>query len=117
MAVTAKIKFRGDMPWHLESMLINKLGFRVFSRYNRDWIILEKVKSTFKPEVLINGELPEDVQTMLIKRCNTIVNQFDEPELHLDTLRTRLHNMSQTLPVLQSKYVKEWAERNLKENQ
>lgn len=117
MVVKAKIKFRGDMPWRLESMLINKLGFRVFSRSQKDWMILEKVKSTFKPEVLINGELPEDVQTMLIKRCNNIVNQFDEPELHLDSLRTRLHNMSQTLPILQCKYVQEWSERNLKENQ
>lgn len=116
MAVKAKLKFRGDMAWDLEHKLLTKYGFIIHSRDRREWVVVEKRKSNFVPEVLVNGELPEEVQNTLNKRCITIVNHFDDPDAQLYIIRTRINNMSQTLPPLQRKYVQDWVERNVKED-
>jgi len=113
MATRAKLKFRGDMPWYLEHKLMTKYGFRVHSRKNPEWLIVEKLKPTWTPEILTNGELPEETQNTLIRRCNTIVNQFNDPVAHIITLRIRVDNMAKTLPPIQRKFVQDWAERNL----
>ncbi len=119
MAVRARLKFNGHMPWALESKLINKLGFRVQSRNGKEWLIVEKVDDR-KPipfEVLINGRLPEDVQNQLLKRFNNILNQFAHPEEHLGVIKMRIENIIRTLPKHQAKFAEEWVERNLKEDQ
>lgn len=113
MAVKAKLKFRGDLPWELEHKLCTKLGFRIYSRCQKDWLIVEKVDHGWKPEVLVNGELPEDIRNTLIKRCNTIVNHFLDPDAHAYTIRTRLNNIAATLPPLQRKFVHDWITRNI----
>lgn len=116
MAVKAKLKFRGDMPFTLEHKLLTKLGFRVVSRVGSAHVIVEKMtKSNFKPEVLINGELPEDVVNMLIKRCNTVVGHFKDPDASKLVIELRLRNIAKTLPLLQGKYVEDWITRNLSE--
>lgn len=117
MPVLAKIKFPGNLPWTMEHKLITKGGFKVFSRQGQEWLIVEKRTSTWKPEVLVNGELAEDIQASLIKRCNTVVDQFHEPEIHMKSVRIRLTNISLTLPPLQRKFVQEWMIRNCKEDQ
>jgi len=117
MPVKARLKFRGEIPWDLEHRLIAKYGFRVQQRNGREWFIVDKHKSNFEPEVLVNGELPEAIQNELIKRCNTICDQFNDPERHLDVIRIRLQNICLTLPPLQRKFVKEWTDRNLVEDQ
>lgn len=108
MAIKAKLKFRGDMPWALEQKLIRHFGFRVFQRGGREFMIVEKVKPAFKAEVLVNGELPEDIQNSLNKRCTTIVNHFLDPDSHEPEIRIRLNNIAKMLPPLQQKYIKDW---------
>lgn len=108
MAIKAKLKFKGDMPWELEKKLINKFGFRVFQRGGREFMIVEKVKPMFKPEVLVNGELPEDIQNNLNKRCTTIVSHFLDPDANEPLIRIRLGNLANCLPPLQKKYIKDW---------
>lgn len=112
MAIKAKLKFRGDMPWELEHDLCYKYGFNVYSRKHPEWVILEKRIQSFVPEVLVNGELPEEVQTVLTKRCNTIVNQFIDPDNHEKVIRMRITHMAGTLPAHQRKFVLDWLERN-----
>ena len=113
MAVKAKLKFRGDMPWELELKLINKYGFRVATREHKQWVIVEKIKSNFKPEVLVNGELEEEVTNNLIKRCNVIMGHFKDPIAQAYMIRVRLNNVAATLPPQQRKFVHEWIERNV----
>jgi hypothetical protein len=115
VAIKAKLKLHGSIPWSLEHKLISGGGFRVFARRPNEWVILEKTKSPFKPEILINGELPEDVQQILITRCNRIVNMFMDPEAHKFVIRTRLENIARTLPPQQKKFVKTWIDNNVGE--
>lgn len=117
MAIKAKLRFRGDMPWALEHKLITRYGFRVFARSKTEWLIVEKIKTNFKPEVLVNGELAEDIQATLIKRCNTIINHFAKPDEQEYVIRVRIANMAATLPPLQRKFVNEWVIRNIGEDE
>lgn len=116
MAIKAKLKFKGDMPYWLENKLILKGGFAICSRHNREWIIVDKVKPPFKAEVLINGELPEDIRNDLTKRCNTIVNHFLDPDSHKIAIKLRLGNMANLLPQLQGQFVREWIKNNVDED-
>lgn len=113
MAVKAKLKIRGDIPFQLEHKLCTKLGFRVFSRNHPEWVIVEKIQRPWQAEVLVNGELPEEIQNSLIKRCNNIVGQFIDPDAYATTIRMRLDNIARTLPPLQRKFVHDWIERNV----
>lgn len=113
MATKAKMKFRGDIPHWLEHKLVNKYGFRVFSRLHNEYLIVEKLKSSFQPEVLVNGELPNEIQLNLIKRCNTIMGHFNDPIANAYLIRLRIGNVANTLPPIQKKFVHEWLERNV----
>lgn len=115
MAIKARMKFRGDIRYDLEHKLITKFGFRVFSRLHREWIIVEKVKSNFQPEVLTNGELDEETQKTLTKRCITIVNHFSDPDKSEYMIRVRIMNMANTLPPFQKKFVHDWIALNIGE--
>lgn len=112
MAVKAKLKFPSRMSWELEHKLITKFKFRVYSR-NQEWMIVEKMASPWLPEVLVNGELPEDVQNTLNKRCNVVVGHFQDPDAHQAIIKTRLNNIAGTLPPLQRKFIHDWIYNNM----
>jgi transposase-like protein len=121
-ATKARIKFRGDLPWPLEQKLCQKYGFRVYSRMTNTtnesdrWIIMEKLKRPPRTlEVLVNGELPEDVQNTLISRCNRVVNCFLDPDAHKKNVIFRLQNIANTLPPQQKKFIEQWISNNLGE--
>lgn len=118
MAVSARVKFSGAMPFEMEHKLV-KAGFRVSSRAGREWMILErvKVKVTKVPEIIAGAELDEGVKSDLLSRCNTVVNCFHEPELHLKSIRIRLKNIAMTLPIDQRKFVHDWMDLNCVEDQ
>lgn len=114
--IKARIKFRDVISWDLEHRMCTRFGFRIHGRKKDDYLILEKEFRQHPSEVLVNGELPQDVQNMLIKRCNVIVGHFLDPDAHVFTIRTRLHNIAQTLPPLQRKFINDWMENNLDGN-
>jgi hypothetical protein len=118
VAIKARVKFRGDIPWELEHKLISRFNFRVSERCSNDFVVMEKPNSA-KPklEVLVNGKLPMHIQEELVRRCHTIVNHFTDPESHLAVIKIRLHNIGLTLPPIQRKFVEDWATANLKEDQ
>lgn len=117
MATKAKLKFRGDISYELEHKLCTRFGFKIYSRQGREWIIVEKIKPAFQLEVLVNGELPEDIQKRLLNQCNNIVNMFQDPNAHMFIIRTRLRNIMLTMPPQQKKFVEAWIDRNLQEDQ
>jgi hypothetical protein len=119
MKVKAKIKFRGDLPWKMESLLVNKFGFYVYSRKkigDENWVILEKREQPKKFEVLVQGELPDHTKEELEERCRKIVNLWLDPDAHKDVIRTRVNNMAATLPPHQRKFVHDWVADNLSED-
>lgn len=117
MALKARLRYPSDLPWDMEYKLINQGGFRVFSRDKiNNWVIFEKDIETVPShnfEVLINGELPEDVQLGLRRRCNSVVSLYLEPEAHIEKIRTRLNNIAATLPKHRKKFVLLWIQNNV----
>jgi hypothetical protein len=78
-------------------------------------MVVEKIAPPkFAAEVLVNGELPEETQAELLRRCNNIYGMFKDPVRHADIIKTRLHNIGLTLPPYQRKFVEDWTERQLK---
>lgn len=117
MAIKAKLKLSGDLPWSLEHKLISSGGFKVFSRRPKEWVILEKLKpSNFQPTV-IDGKLDPVVVGDLLRRCNNICNMFHEPELHTRVIRMRLNNICLTLSPLERDFVQQWMNEFVVEDQ
>lgn len=136
MAVKARLKFPGDLPFPTEMKLIHEGKFIVFSRKrpeagDRGYIILEKmvplkipapkIKDQTPPpkvqqcfDVLVNGELEKHVQDQLTDRCEKVVRLFLTPEAHQPEIRTRIELIAKTLPTKrQSDFVKKWMIENL----
>jgi hypothetical protein len=116
LAVKAKLRFPGDLPWDKEYKLINEGGFVVFARKRNEWLILEKQVKKQPPktfEVLMNGKLPEDIQLSLRRRCNSVVSLYADPDAHVKAIRNRIENIAATLPKHQAKFLTEWMMENL----
>ncbi len=119
MAIKAKIKFNANIPFPLEQKLMNKFGFRIAQRAGREWFIVEKIRSGIQGkhlEVLVNGELPEEIQNNLRKRCNTIVNHFNDPDAHKDVIENRLKVVASLLPPRQKQFILDWIKNNVNDD-
>lgn len=114
MPVRARLKFPDPLPWSKESRLVNEGGFIIQARKRGEYLIVEKLAKPATPpkfEMLVNGELPEDVQLMLRRRCNGILMMFsDSTDVEL---RGRYDRVASTLPAHQAAFVRKWALENL----
>jgi hypothetical protein len=113
MAATVRLRFRDDLPDHLEERLINRCGFRVYARKRYEYLIVEKVPPYTCFEALVNGELPEHIQLALRKRMNNVISLYVDPDANEMEIRGRLERIAQTLPTFQRKFVRQWIDDNV----
>lgn len=106
------LKFKHNMPFHLESKLCNRYGYAVDQR-----IVGQFVTFKYSPKPTTNVvQLPQPLlqtrQTELLRRCDNIVEFFADPYNSQRAVRTRLHNMSQTLTSAEKQFVLEYMDDN-----
>jgi hypothetical protein len=101
------------MTWALENKLVSKFKFVVVRRAGREWVEVEK---SYIPKKREKSSLFEEKSNYLIKRCNHIVNCFENPEANRKTIRKRLHNLAQTLPYREALFVHNWKDRYYKDD-
>lgn len=109
------IKLKHDCPFQLESTLINKFGYYIQQRRFKECIIFVKLAAKPPEEALpdtISG-LTKAQEENLVYRCDRIVDYFVDPYNEMSKVRTRLHNMRQTLKsVAEQQYVLEYMDEN-----
>lgn len=110
----AKLKFRDTLPFRLELLMVNKFGFVIFSRLHGSYVIYTKREHLQKHPVNTDG-LNEVTQTALIRRCNRIVDWYQDPDLFVPSIRTRLTGMAAVLPATQRQFVLDWMDREYPE--
>ena len=109
---TLLLKFKAKMPLHMEHDLINKYGFVIESRTADTMIVTRKrPKAHAKVRLLTQAKKDE-----LDKRCRVVASFFNAPERDIGMLRTRLHNMSQSLSnPFERKYMNDFIEKEFPE--
>lgn len=118
MAQSRKVlKFRSTLPFHLESMLVNKFGYAVEQRVQGQYIIFtshspKETKSNIIRPAAFAVNISIARQAELIRRCDNIVDMFPDPYNQEKAIRTRLHNMSQTLPPYEQQLVIDYMDDN-----
>jgi hypothetical protein len=112
MTIKCRYKFTQHIPFQLESRLVYQYGFRVMSRKQGEWVILEKELRLTKPKDFVT-ELSDHDQMRLIKRCNAVMDYYNDPDEYADDIRRRLHNMAQASPMVEGLFIRNWAERNV----
>jgi hypothetical protein len=116
MADTLKLKFKHSLPLHMEHALVNKYGFVIESRVPPDGLVVTRKRP--KPHAKVRL-LTDAKKLELEKRCRVVASFFNAPERDIGNLRTRLHNLSQTLSnPFERKFVndlieKEWPEKKV----
>lgn len=129
------LKFKPGLPFNLESKLCNRFGYAVEQRIYGQFVSFRyspkpigpvlpaKTSTTTTNVVNLRDKLtmsPVNVvttltatqQTELMKRCDNIVDFFPDPYNSEKAIRTRLHNMSQTLPALERQFVVDYMDDN-----
>lgn len=110
------IRFKTTMPFHLESKLVNRYGYAVQQRKPGEYI-----EFVFSPPtaaqnksnvVNLHDPIPQARCTELLRRCDNIVEFFPDPYNSQRAVRTRLHNMSQTLSTPERQFVLEYMDDN-----
>jgi hypothetical protein len=106
------LRFKSSLPFHLESKLVNRYGYAIQQRKPGEYI--EFVLSP-KPEtnvVQLSIPIVATRQTELLRRCDNIVEFFPDPYNSARAVRTRLHNMSQTLCASERQFVRDFMDDN-----
>lgn len=102
------------MPFGLEYRLINKYKFRIHSRIPRQWVLFEK--EVVPPMASDFSDLPEGIQTELLRKVNKIVNAYQDPESNKERIKLRCLNLARTLLPKQRDFVKDWVRRVIDED-
>lgn len=114
------IKLKSDCPVWLENRLITKFGYYIQQRKYKEAIIFVKLAGvqTIPDEPLPNtvSGLTKAQEENLVNRCDRIVDYFVDPYNMMSTVRTRLHNMRQTLRTApEQQFVLEYMDENFPE--
>ena len=114
------LRLKSTLPFHLESKLVNRYGYAVQQRKPGEYI--EFVFSPNQPKqpnpttttnvVRLHDPIPEPRRKELLQRCDNIVDFFPDPYNAAKAVRTRLHNMSQTLTTVERQFVLEYMDDN-----
>lgn len=121
------LKLKSNTPLWLENRLVNKYNFYVQKRVLREHTIFVKLTKpkdqdgviikpdTVEVEYVSNPaeSLTEAQKEHLDTRCDRIVDYFPDPYVAIHAVRTRLHNMRQTLQsVAEQQHVLEYMDEN-----
>lgn len=124
------IKFRSDLPHHLEDRFVHKWGYAVKQRVWKDFVsfhksyISDKDKTTSMTSLVVvpadsnvtplfsHGALTQFQKAALERRCDNIVNFFPDPYNSIMPIRTRLHNISQAMTSNERQFVLEYMDEN-----
>jgi hypothetical protein len=123
------LKFKPGLPFNLESKLCNRWGYAVEQRIYGQFVSFRyspkpigpvipttTTKPTVVPESNVTALFPQPIvatrQSELLKRCDNIVDFFPDPYNSEKAIRTRLHNMSQTLPANERQFVQDYMDDN-----
>lgn len=107
------LKFKHNMPFALESKLCHRYGYAVEQR-----VVGQFISFKFSPKpppsnvVQMTQPILATRQSELLKRCDNIVEFFLDPYNSQRAVRTRLHNMSQTLTAAEQQFVHEYMDDN-----
>jgi hypothetical protein len=119
------LKFKPGLPFNLESKLCNKYGYAVEQRIYGQFVSFryspkpigpvlpaKPTEGTVVPLFPVPGGISATRQSELMKRCDNIVDFFPDPYNQEKAIRTRLHNMSQTLPAAERQFVQDFMDDN-----
>lgn len=115
------LKFKPTMPLALESKLVNKYGYAVEQRIHGQFIsfvqsaVIRPTSSVSSATVFrptFGSVVSVARQAELMQRCDNIVDFFPDPYNQGGAIRTRLHNIAQTLPLAERKFIQEYMDDN-----
>lgn len=133
------LKFKPGLPFNLESKLCNRFGYAVEQRIYGQFVsfryspkpigpvfpkpgekgdLLVPAKDNVVPLIQPGSSMNTGTgivasrQSELLKRCDNIVDFFPDPYNSEKAIRTRLHNMSQTLPAAERQFVQDFMDDN-----
>lgn len=122
------LKMKPGLPRHLEEALKQKWGFKVqkvvmmpnqYTLFAKPYVSdQDKGGNVIAPLVnnkvveLFQNKLTAYEQAALERRCDNIVSFFPDPYNSIMPVRTRLHNMSQTLSLVEQQYILEYMDEN-----
>lgn len=115
------LKFKPGIPFNLESKLCNRYGYAVEQRVYGQFV---SFRYSPKPDIIVTTSTTSTTnvqplfpiaptrQSELLKRCDNIVDFFPDPYNSEKAIRTRLHNMSQTLTASERQFVQDYMDDN-----
>lgn len=122
------LKFKPGLPFNLESKLCNRFGYAVEQRIYGQFVSFRYSPKPIGPVLPAKSTTTDNVvqlikagtgtgivasrQSELLKRCDNIVDFFPDPYNSEKAIRTRLHNMSQTLPAAERQFVQDFMDDN-----
>lgn len=109
-----QLKFSHDLPLWLETRLLRKHDYYIYSRVYNDCIVFQKKPK--QGELVVVPKLQPDQQISLMTRCDRIVDFFPDPYSAVMAVRQRLHNMSQGLSMAERQFVVEYMDENFPES-
>jgi hypothetical protein len=102
------LKLKTNLPFYLESRLVNQLGFYIQQRVYKECIIFTKhAKAKEDGFPLTKGKAKE-----LERRCDNIVSFYPDPYRAVDVIRIRLQTISQGLPEAEREFILRYMEEN-----
>lgn len=92
------LKLHHSIPFQLESRLIHFFGYAIQGRQYKESITF--IRNPPKGDVIVVGDKagPTNGRKQALEtRCDNIVAMFPDPYSAVNAVRTRLHNMAQSL--------------------
>lgn len=115
-----KLKLVKQLPYYLESRLVQKLGYSVFIRdHASDTVTYSKPKGWKPKEEADQGALPYGTsvidiarQKQLAQRCDNIAKFYHDPYKAVQAIRVRLQTLAQGLPEVEQMFVEDYMDEN-----
>ncbi|OYV41135.1 MAG: hypothetical protein B7Z80_02665 [Rhodospirillales bacterium 20-64-7] len=118
----AILKFRESIPFIYEQHLVHKYGFSVLFRDKKNgYVFYEKPlkpvnKATVVPDK--TEELSTDVKNELIRKMSRVVDFYGmDVQAHLRQIRCRLNNLAMCHGGEERKFIFQWMDANVVEDQ
>lgn len=98
MQQRVKLKFKDNLPLHLEHLLVSKYGFEINARLHGVYIIMSRPHPKAKLKDGDQTGLTEEEQGKWVAKIEDIADKYIDHDLHRTSLRARLYNLAQGQP-------------------